>query len=294
MSKLAWGNIGDRQFELGVDQGVLYLPNGGVYDTAVAWNGLTTVTESPSGAAATPSYADNSKYMNLVAAEDFGGTIEAFTFPTEFYQCDGSAVVNGGVVLGQQNRRTFGLSYRTKIGNDTIGQDAGFKIHLVYGALAAPSERAYATVNDSPAAISFSWTFSCTPVNVAGGYKPVSVLTVDSTKVPTSYMNNLLDIIYGTSSVNARLPLPDEVVALFAGDQTAVTPTAPTFNAATGVITIPTVAGVVYRRTDTNAVVSGTVTIPVSGQSLVIKAYPASGAYKFNANVDDDFSFTRS
>jgi hypothetical protein len=166
MARLVWDTVGERFYETGVDRGVLYLPTAGAYDTGVAWNGLTTVTESPSGAEATPQYADNIKYLNLVSAEEFGGTIEAFTYPDEFAQCDGSAEPVPGLRVGQQSRKTFGLSYRTKVGNDTDGSDHGYKLHLVYGCLAAPSEKAYATVNDSPEAIALSWEFTTTAVDV--------------------------------------------------------------------------------------------------------------------------------
>lgn len=293
MTKILWDQVGERLFETGVDQGVLYIPNNGVYDSGVAWNGLSAVTEKPSGADATPVYADNIKYLNLVAAEEFGGTIEAYTYPPEFAQCDGTSIQNVGVLVGQQSRKAFGLSYRTKLGNDVDGQDHGYKLHLVYGALAAPSEKAFATVNDAPEALSFSWDFSTTPVAVTG-LKPTSLLVVDSTKVTQANLTALEDALYGTAGTSPRLPLPDEVIGIFAGAQTVVTPTAPTFVSATGVITIPTVTGVTYRRADTNAVVSGTVTISGgAGASLVIKAAPTNGTYKFAANSDDDWSFVR-
>jgi hypothetical protein len=292
MTKLLWDQVGERQYETGVDQGVLYIPTGGVYDSGVAWNGLSAVTEKPSGADATPVYADNIKYLNLVAAEEFGGTIEAYTYPPEFAECDGTATPQTGVTVGQQSRKVFGLSYRSLVGNDIDGQDAGYKLHLVYGALAAPSEKAYATVNDSPEALSFSWDFSTTPVAVTG-LKPTAILTVDSTLVPSANLQALEDALYGTAGTEPRLPLPDEVIEMFAGAQTEVTPVAPTFVSATGVITIPTVTGVVYRRADTNAIVSGTVTIGVAGASLVIQAFPSTDAYKFSAYADNDWSFTR-
>jgi len=293
MSKILWDQVGERFYETGVDRGVLYIPNNGVYEEGVAWNGLTTVTESPSGADATAVYADNIKYLNLVAAEQFGGTIEAHTYPDEFAQCDGTAIVNGGVMIGQQSRKTFGLCYRTKVGNDVDGADLGYKLHLVYGALAAPSEKAYASVNDAPEALAFSWTFSTTPVDVTG-MKPTAILTVDSTKVPAANLAALEDALYGTAGTEPRLPLPDEVVAMFAGAQTAVTPTSPTFVSTTGVITIPSVTGVKYRRADTNAVVTGTTTISGgAGASLVITAEPADGTYKFTPNSDNDWSFVR-
>jgi len=292
MAVLTWDGTGERLYETGVDRGVLYIPTNGVYDTGYAWNGLTAVTESPSGAEATALYADNIKYLNLVSAEEFGATIEAYTYPDAFALVDGTARPSAGVSIGQQSRKTFGFSYRTRLGNDVSGADFAYKLHLVYGALAAPSEKAFATINDSPEAITFSWEVTTTPVPVTG-LKPTAIITIDSSKVSAANLAALEDALYGTAGTNARLPLPDEVIAIFAGGQTAVTPTAPTFTPATGAIVIPTVTGVTYRRADTNAVVSGTVTIPTSGQSLVIRATPASGAYKFAPNVDDDWSFTR-
>jgi hypothetical protein len=213
MPPLVWDETGDRLYETGVDHGVLYIPDDtGVYASGVAWNGLTTVTESPAGAEANAQYADNIKYLNLLSAETFGGTIEAFTYPDEFGQCDGSAQPTPGLVVGQQGRRTFGLSYRTQVGNDIDGVDHGFKLHLIYGALAAPSEKAYATINDSPAAISFSWTITTTPVPVTD-YKPTSLIVVDSTVVDEAKLQDLMDALYGATAA-ARLPLPDEVIEL--------------------------------------------------------------------------------
>lgn len=290
MSKLVWDKIGDRTFETGCDRGVLYLATGGVYSAGYAWNGLTTVTESPDGAAASPQYADNIVYLNLIAAETFGGTIEAFTYPEQFAECDGTATPSAGVAVGQQGRRAFGLSYRTKVGNDT-NADAGYKVHLVYGAQAAPSERAYATVNDSPEALAFSWGFTTTPINVTD-LKPTAILTIDSTKVTAENLGALEDALYGTAGADPRLPSPDEVIAMFAGAVTVVVPTQPTFDAPSGVITIPTVAGVEYRRGDTNAKVVGTVTITNAGDSLVIYTVPTPGS-KFGPNQDDDWQFTR-
>lgn len=293
MTKLLWDQVGERYYETGVDQGVLYLSTGGVYDEGFAWNGLTTVTESPSGAEATPIYADNIKYLNLISVEELGGTIEAFTYPPEFAECDGTSIQNVGVMVAQQARRSFGLSYRTKLGNDLAASDYGYKLHLIYGATAAPSEKAYATINDTPEALAFSWAFTTQGVAVTG-LKNTALLTIDSTKVTLANLQALEDALYGTAGTSPRLPLPDEVIAMFAGAQTAVTPTAPTFVSATGVITIPVVTGVQYRRADTNAVVTGTTTIAgTTGASLVIKAYPSTGAYKFTANADDDWSFVR-
>jgi len=212
---LTWDDIGERLFETGVDHGVLYIPNpSGVYDTGVAWNGLTTVTESPSGAGANPQYADNIKYLNLIAAEEFGGTIDAFTYPPEFAQFDGIALPSEGVSVGQQNRGVFGLSFRSLVGNDVEGTEHGYKIHMLYGCQASPSDRAYATINDQPAAIAFSWTITTTPVPVTG-YKPTALIVVDSTARTASEMKALEDLLYGTATVPAALPTPDEVLALF-------------------------------------------------------------------------------
>lgn len=220
--KLTWDKTGEREFETGVDRGVLYIPdNTGAYATGVAWNGLTTVTESPSGAESNKQYADNIPYLNLKSAEEFGATVEAFTYPDEFGQFDGSAQPEPGVYVGQQARKSFGLSYRTLKGNDLEGTDHGYKIHLVYGCDAAPSEKAYATVNDSPEAITFSWELTTTPVAVTG-LKPTAQITIDSTKVSEENLAALEAILYGEDGedpepgTEPRLPMPDEVIALFA------------------------------------------------------------------------------
>lgn len=216
MAALTWDKTGERLYETGVDHGVLYLRNAtGEYDSGFAWNGLTAVTESPSGAEATPIYADNIKYLSLTSAEEFGATIEAFTYPEEFAECDGTAIVSPGITVGQQGRKTFGLSYRTLVGNDIDGSDHGYKLHLVYGAIAAPSEKAYATVNDSPEAITFSWEVTTSPVEIPG-MKPSAQLTIDSTKVDAAPLKLLEDLLYGDATDPARLPLPEEVFALFA------------------------------------------------------------------------------
>lgn len=292
MTKLLWDQVGERRYESGVDQGVLYIPSAGVYDTAYAWNGLTTVTESPSGAESNPQYADNIVYLNLISAETFGATIEAFTYPDAFAQCDGTAVPQPGVSIGQQARKAFGLSYRTKLGNDAVGADYGYKLHLVYGCQAAPAEKAYATVNESPEALTFSWEISTSPVSVTG-LKPTSILTIDSSKVTPANLLALENALYGTAGTDGRLPLPDEVVAMFAGSLTTVTPVAPSFASTTGVITIPATTGVDYRRSDTNAIVTGTTTIAgTTGASLVIYATPKAG-YVFPAVTDDDWVFVR-
>ena len=220
MSKLVWDNTGNRLYETGVKNGVLYVQSSsGTYPKGVAWNGLTAVTESPSGAEATPLYADDIKYLNLMSAEEFGATIEAYTYPEEFEACDGSASLVDGVSIGQQKRTPFGLCYRTTIGNDTDGNDHGYKLHIIYGALASPSEKAYATINDSPEAITFSWEVTTTPVNVTG-FKPTASLVIDSTKSDSTCLAALEEILYGkdgtgadgqTGAVDPRLPLPDEI-----------------------------------------------------------------------------------
>lgn len=210
MSKIVWDQTGERLYETGVNHGVLYIPTSGVYSKGVAWNGLTAVTESPSGAEATALYADDIKYLNLMSAEEFACTIEAYTYPDEFAECDGSASLVAGVNIGQQPRKTFGLCYRTTIGNDTDSNAHGYKLHMIYGCLAAPSEKAYATINDSPEAITFSWEVSTTPVNVTG-HKPTALLTIDSTKADPTKLAALEKILYGDTEVEPRLPLPDEV-----------------------------------------------------------------------------------
>lgn len=213
MSKLVWDKSGERLFETGVNKGVLYPQDAqGTYPKGVVWNGLTAVTESPSGAEATPLYADNIKYLNLMSAEEFGATIEAYTYPDEFGECNGEAELTAGVSIGQQTRKSFGMAYQTKVGND-INSDLGYKIHLIYGALASPSEKAYATVNDSPEAITFSWEVTTTPVEVTG-FKPTATLVIDSTKVAAEKLAALEAVLYGSESEEARLPLPNEVLTL--------------------------------------------------------------------------------
>lgn len=216
MSRIVWDQTGERFYETGVKQCVLYVQEGGVYPKGVPWNGITAVTESPSGAEATPLYADDVKYLNLVSTEELGATIEAYMYPEEFEQCDGSAVIATGVSIGQQSRKTFGLCYRTTVGNDIVNNAYGYKLHIIYGALAAPSEKAYATINDSPEAITFSWEVSTTPVTVTG-HKPTASVIIDSTKVDAEKLAALEDILYGTAEAEARLPLPDEIVTIMGG-----------------------------------------------------------------------------
>ena len=214
MSKIVWDAIGDHIFETGVRNGVLYLKDEtGAYNTGVAWNGLTSVSESPEGAEPTDLYADDVKYLTLMSAENFKATIEAYTYPVEFEECDGSATIANGVVIGQQARKPFGLCYRTSIGNDTDGNEHGYKLHIVYGCLASPSEKQYSTINDSPEAITFSWEVNTTPVNVTGK-KPTATLIIDSTKVDKAKLTALEAILYGSEEKEPRLPLPDEIATL--------------------------------------------------------------------------------
>ena len=226
MSKLVWDKTGERYYETGVKNGVLYpIQSNGTYSKGVAWNGLTAVTESPSGAENTPLYADDIKYLNLVSAEEFGATVEAYTYPDEFAECDGSASIADGVMIGQQARKIFGMSYKTTVGNDVDGNSHGYKLHLIYGATASPSEKAYATINDSPEAITFSWEIATTPVNVTG-FKPTASLVIDSTKADPVKLASLEEILYGkdptnvgaSDGVDPRLPLPDEIATIMAAD----------------------------------------------------------------------------
>ena len=215
MATLTWDVQGERYYETGVSKGVLYPFKEGKYSKGVAWNGLTAVNESPSGAEPTPLYADNIKYLNLLSNEEFAATVEAYTYPDEFAECDGSAELAAGVSVGQQKRIPFGLSYVTKLGNDTDGQDHGYKIHLIYGALAKPTQKNYATINDNPEAITFSWELSTTPVAVPN-LKPTACITIDSTKVGSDKLKKIEDKLYGTESEEATLPTPTELAALIA------------------------------------------------------------------------------
>lgn len=222
MAKLTWDNIGERTYETGVDHGVLYPQKNGTYPKGVAWSGLTSVSENPSGAEDNPIYADNIKYLNLKSAEDFGATIECVTYPDEWAACNGQADLVPGVVLGQQARNTFGLCYRTRIGNDTEGDDYGFKLHLIYGCSASPSQISYSTVNESPEANTFSFEITTTAIPIEGtsedgkSYRPVASITVDSTKVDSDKLTSLMDILYGTGEAEARLPLPTELKTILA------------------------------------------------------------------------------
>lgn len=213
MSKLVWDSVGERTYETGVDRGVVYPQEAGAYPKGAAWNGLTAVNLTPSGAEATPLYANNRKYLNLLSVEELGGTIEAYTYPDEFAECNGEKELAPGVRVSQQKRKTFGFSFRNMIGNDTDGTAYGYKLHLVYGALAAPSEQANATINDAPEAKTMSWEFSTTPVEIEG-FEPSSHIEIDSTTVDAAKLKALEDILYGTESEEARLPLPDEVAEI--------------------------------------------------------------------------------
>lgn len=286
MAEITWDVVGSRTYETGVDHGVLYLPNNnGAYVTGVAWNGLTSISESPSGAEPNAQYADNIKYLNLFSAEEFSATVEAFTYPDEFAQFDGLGVPTPGVALGQQARKAFGLSYRTKLGNDLEGDDYGFKLHLVYGCQASPSEKAYGTVNDSPEAINFSWAVSTTPVAVTG-YRPTSILTITSTDVDAANLADVMQILYGDTGVDPAMPLPNTIITMLGSGVTTVTPTTPTFNSSTRTITIPAVTGVVYT-VNGDPVPSGALVITVD---TIVTAVPAAG-YVFTLGVDNDWFY---
>ena len=223
MAKLVWDNTGERLYETGVKNGVLYPVSNGAYPLGVVWNGLTSVTESPSGAEANPIYADDIKYLELRSAEEFGATVEAYTYPDEFAICDGSAFIATGVSIGQQARKPFGLCYRTIIGNDVDMDEHGYKLHLIYNAMASPSEKSYQTVNDSPEAVTFSWEMTTTPIAVTG-YKPTACITIDSTKADATKLETLKDKLYGTATTDPYLPLPDEVMSIMgAGGATGAT-----------------------------------------------------------------------
>lgn len=293
MTVLEWDQIGERLYETGVDHGVLFVADGsGGYEDGVAWNGLTTVTETPSGADWSPLYADNIKYLNLVSVEQFGGTVEAFTYPDEFCQCDGLVHPSPGVGLSQQARKSFGLAYRTRLGNDVDGDDHGYKLHLLYGASAKPSQKAYATVNDSPAAIAFSWEIATIPLAVAG-YKPMSLITIDSTLVDAGALSDLCDIIWGTVSSESRLPMPDEVIDLFGGAVTivdvGVTANKPTYNAGTHVVTLPAVTGVQWKINGVNKAPGAQPAMTV-GQISEVKATPQDG-YSLIGDTDFEFEY---
>lgn len=217
MAKLVWDQVGEKTYETGVYNGVLYKEAAGVYTDGVVWNGLTAVTESPSGAEPTPLYADNQKYLNLMSVEEFGATIEAYTYPKEWEEFDGSASITEGVTIGQQTRKTFGLAYKTILGNDVDQDSYGYKIHLIYGALASPTEKGYTTVSDTPDAMTFSWTVTTTPVMVEG-FKPTALLTINSKEVDAEGLEALEKVLFGDTETEPRLPLPLEVKAIIDGN----------------------------------------------------------------------------
>ena len=286
MAKLVWDKLEERIYETGTDHGVLFPADAnGNYGKGVVWNGLTAVNESPSGAEANPQYADNIKYLNMYSAEDFGCTIEAFTYPQEFEICDGTAEIAPGITVGQQSRRMFGFSYRTLKGNAVAGNDYGYKLHFVYGAMASPSEKSRSTINESPEALTFSWEVTTTPVPL-DGFKPFAHLSVDSTRTSTAKMAALEAIVYGTSGADARLPMPEEVLGIGgAATITEVTPVKPTQSANN--VTIPTTTGVSYYID--GKVVTGTVVLT---KDVIIQARPKPG-YKFPDAADDDWAFVR-
>lgn len=278
MARLIWDNTGERFYETGVKRGVIYPAVSGRYPKGVVWNGLTAVTESPSGAEANPIYADDIKYLELRSAEEFGATVEAYTYPDEFAECDGSAFVASGVSIGQQTRKPFGLCYRTILGNDEDSNDHGYKLHLIYNATASPSERGYQTVNDSPEAITFSWEMTTTPLAVAG-YKPTACITIDSTKCDSSSLDALEDILYGTATEDARLPLPDEVISIMGGSAFDITLNRSNATVKMGntltlkAVTTPAGETVSWTSgTPANATVANGVVTPVKAGSTVITA----------------------
>lgn len=290
MSQLTWDDIGGRTYETGVDHGVLYIPDGaGAYTNGVAWNGLVSVTESPSGAEANAQYADNIKYLNLFSAEDFGATIEAFTYPDEFAQFDGLNIDVPGVAVGQQPRRSFGLSYRSLFGNDLAGNEYGYKIHLIYGASASPSEKAYTTVNDSPEPITFSWELTTVAQPAGGTLAPTALIVIDSTKADSGDLAALELVLYGDVAVDPALPTPAWVLANFAGGGGTLTaiPPAPTYNSGTHVITIPSSTGITYYMDGVALTTGAQAAITVD---KVVTARPNAG-YRFPAGVDDDWFF---
>lgn len=286
MAKIVWDKTGERLYETGTDRGVLYTPNGvGEYTNGFPWNGITAVSESPSGAEATPIYADNIKYLELRSAEEFGATIESYTYPEQFNQFNGIATPTEGIYVGQQARRTFGLSYRTLIGNDLDGQDHGYKIHLVYGCTASPSERSYATVNDTPEAITLSFELTTTPVEIDGILKPTSTLVIDSTKVDATKLAQLETILYGGPATNPRLPMPAEVIGMFSGSVTEVTSVAPSYDSSTDIVTIPNVTGITYSVDDVDVPAGpyGPIT-----DSVIVRARAQTG-YVLSSMSDDDW-----
>jgi len=288
MSKLVWDQTVDRNLETGVDQGVLYPQSSGLYPNGVAWNGLTGVTEKPGGADPTAFWADNIKYSSIRAAETFAATVEAYTYPDEFAACDGSCEIAPGVKISQQRRQAFGMCYRSKIVNENDSDsDNNYKLHIIYNATAAPAEKAYAAVNETPEGITFSWELDTTAISVTGK-KPTATLEIDSTKTDAAKLAALETILYGSEGVAPRLPLPDEIASLMLG--TAAVPTSPTFVAATGVLTIPTKVGVIYF---VNAVETADGDMPAleGGVSVVVTVQPDTGYY-FASGTNTTWTFT--
>lgn len=290
MSPLQWGQVGQKTYETGLDRGVLFkIASDGTYGDGVAWNGLTTVTESPSGAESTKQYADNGVYANLQSAEEYGATIEAFTYPAEFAEHDGLAVPVAGVSVGQQTRKPFGFAYRTLKGNDIEGTDLGYKLHLVYGCQASPSEKTNSTVNDSPELTAFSWEVTTTPVQVTG-LKPTASITIDSTEVDPGDLQALEDLLYGAAG-DATMPLPDAVIALLEGTAVEVKTTTlanqPSYNSGTHVITIPSVTGLTWSINGVE-VATGAQPALTSGQTALVTVTADSGYY---ITGDDDWIF---
>lgn len=293
MAPLTWDDVGKRLYETGVDHGVLYLHTDltAAYDAGVAWNGLTAVTESPSGAEANPQFADNLKYLNLISAEEFGATIEAFTYPDEFAKCDGTVSPQPGVDVHQQSRNQFGLCYRSRLGNDVTGSDYGYKLHLVYGAIAAPSEKAYSTINDSPEAIAFSWAVTTVPVAVTGR-KPTALIVIDSTKVDATKLAALELILFGSVADNPRLPLPDEVITIFGAGvvnvDMGVPANQPTYVSGTHIVTLPAVTGVQWKVNGVNKAPGAQPALTV-GQKAEVQAVALAG---YNLIGNDNWTFT--
>lgn len=286
MSEIVWDQIDERVFETGVDHGVLYLPdNNGVYVNGVPWNGLTAVNQSPTGAESNKQYADNMAYLNLVSVEEFAATIECLTVPREFYQFDGLATPTPGLMLGQQNRNAFGFSWRVLKGNPLQGTKLGYKIHLAYGCLAAPSEKSNATISDTPEPVTMSYALTTSPVPVPN-YDPTALVIIDSTEVGEDELAAVELILYGTSGVDPRLPLPEELITIFSTGITSVVPSEPAFNSGTNTITIPTVVGVVYKIGG-EIVPAGAVVIT---EDTLVRAEPVVGYY-FPDETDDDWGY---
>jgi hypothetical protein len=286
VTALTWDTVGSRTYETGLDKGVLYIPDaGGAYSNGYAWSGLTKLTEKPTGATSNKQYADNQLYLNLISVEYFEADLSAFTYPEQWAQCDGSYEPEPGVSIGQQTRKSFGLCYRTRVGTDTDGTDAGYKLHLVYNAVAAPSQKAFTTINDNPAAMEFTWTITTIPVAVTG-QKPTATITIDSTKVDAAALATLEGFLYGTAGQDPSLPMPDDVLALFAGTVTVVAPTVPTYDQPTHTITIPSVTGVTYYID--GKVVTGSVVIT---STKVVEARPNKG-YAFGPETADEWEVT--